>query len=51
MEIIGDLGTFAPVPRSRVAARPPRFASLVPIAAAAPQQQPPSSSSPAPVVV
>ena len=50
MEIMGDLGTFAPVPRSRVAARPPRFASLVPIAAA-PQQQPPSSSSPAPVVV
>ena len=51
---MGDLGTFAPVPRSRAAARPPRFASPVPAAAAAgssrkqpeaaPQQQPRSSS-------
>lgn len=47
MDIIGDFGdvrTRPPLPvavtRSRGAARPPRFASPVPVAAA-PQQQPP----------
>ena len=39
-ELWGILGTFARSPRSRGAARPPRFASPVSAAAAAPQQQP-----------